>query len=214
MAYYIGKVWDACLNQTDIQVIWNDPLFKQLDRTIQNNLTQIKQDVLSLVDHTKLVDMHDFDDQHARLVDIKNWKTIWLKYFGYPVIDQLKDIINNSMVYNASISILEPGGKIPLHVGQCRSLVKYHIPIYIPKGDCFMIYNGKRYEWSDRMLFNDTLPHMVENNTEERRIIILMDIIRPMTIPWNIFNDNLLKIVWLDPIVKRRYTLLQGTSHL
>jgi ornithine lipid ester-linked acyl 2-hydroxylase len=205
-AYHIGRIWNSCLETTNVTQVWNDPSFRSLDDHIMTNLDDIK-DAVKMVSGYE-VNMHDFDPQHAALVNDDSWKTVWLKYFGRPIPcikGILRTIVDHPIVYNASLSILEPGGSIPMHVGQCQALVKYHVPISIPKGDCHMVYNGRKYTWDDRMLFNDTLPHMVVNNTSERRVIILMDILRPMSIPWNFINESVAKSVWIDPVVRQRY---------
>lgn len=164
--------------------------------------------------------MEDFDSVHARLHP-QGWRTIWLRYFGKRVpqrsremSESLARIINHPLVYNASISILEPGGGIPLHVGQCRGLVKLHLPVSVPEGECYMLYNGKKFYWTSPMIFDDTLPHLVSNQTSETRVIILLDILRPMNFPWDILNSRIASLVWWDPVVSQRYKRIARSSLL
>jgi len=208
MVYRLGQAWDNCLEPTDVKFVWDHPDFRSLRNLV--SIYDVKQECLDIVAKSDLVNMMEFDPEHARLMSSSDgWKTIWLRYFGESVprkiSPELSQIVNHPIVYNASLSILEPGAEIPLHVGQCRALVKFHIPIYIPQGDVGMLYSGDKFYWTSPMIFDDTISHSVWNHTKERRIIILMDIIRPMGIPWDLINHRILRLAWWDPVVSERY---------
>ena len=78
------------------------------------------------------------------------------------------------------ISILPPGKKIPVHVGPYKGVLRYHLGLKIPKdiNNCFIVVNKKKYCWEEGkdVLFDDTLEHYVENNTNETRVILFLDI--------------------------------------
>lgn len=212
-AYHLGQFWDSCLEQTNTSVVWSCASFKSLDVALQNNKEIIIDECLEMLNSQEEVNMATFDPQHAVLMsqNTDGWKTVWLKYFGKVIPrgqSKISDIVSHPIIYNTSISILEPGASIPPHVGQCQALVKFHFPLKIPEGECYMIYNGKKYYWTDRMLFNDCITHSVYNKTKERRVILLMDIIRPMPAPWNIINERVLSLAWWDPIVSKRYEMI------
>jgi aspartyl/asparaginyl beta-hydroxylase (cupin superfamily) len=212
--YHLGKWWNDCLEPTNVSAVWNCPEFKSLDDFV----VKFRKEIISETREMSSIaeNMLDFDLQHRDLMlkspNPNSWKIAWLKYFGRPISrklsSHLQQIVDHPIVYNCSISVLEPGGGIPLHVGQCQALLKYHIPITIPEGDVGMSYNGKTYRWDDRMLFNDTLQHAVWNRTSEKRVIILMDIIRPMPFPWNVVNQRVLDLAWLDPVIRERFSRL------
>jgi beta-hydroxylase len=214
--YRIGQWWDGCLEPTNISIMFQDPSFQSLDNLIAQHQEQIRLECLAMLRSSEEVNMADFDPQHSALMTNDSWKTVWLRYFGKPVprdiSKELSQIVNHPIVYNASLSILEPHSEIPLHVGQCQALVKYHIPLQIPEGDVGMWYNGKTYRWTDRMLFNDVKEHRVWNHTDERRIILLMDLLRPMPFPWDIINHRIASLAWWDPVVRVRYEKISSSS--
>ena len=82
------------------------------------------------------------------------------------------------------ISILEPGIRIPIHVGYYKGIMRYMLATHIPtdRKNVFLCANGIKYNWTEGegVLWDDTYVHKVYNNTDEIRVIIYMDVIRPL----------------------------------
>jgi aspartyl/asparaginyl beta-hydroxylase (cupin superfamily) len=80
----------------------------------------------------------------------------------------------------AMFSVLSPGKIIKPHTGIYAGILRYHLGLNIPKNhmNCFISVNKKKYYWENGkdVMFNDMLEHYVENNTDESRIILLLDI--------------------------------------
>lgn len=96
-------------------------------------------------------------------------------------------------ILSCVISILPPKKGIPIHIGYYKGFLRYQIGVIIPKNkkDCFICVNGEKYIWSEGkdVLFDDTFPHKVYNNTEDIRVVIYMDIKRPY-LPWYLETIN------------------------
>ena len=78
-------------------------------------------------------------------------------------------------------SILEPGGVINRHTdieNRDRGTVRIHIPLIIPKGNVFIEIGGTELYWTDIFAFDNEEPHSAYNNTDNRRLIYLIDIKR------------------------------------
>lgn len=206
--YYLGSFWNQQLEPTDISAVWESNEFKDFDLFMKQNKNQIIKSTQDHLEKSKELSLLDFDRPHQNLMNASpnkdSWKIVFLKYFGKRVVKSgiLSKICQYPIVYNASISILESNGVIPPHVGQCKGLVKYHFPIDIPEGDLGMLYDNVIYKWEERALFDDTHLHSVWNYTSKRRIILLFDLIRPMPFPWNILNERVLSLAWLDKSVR------------
>ena len=87
-------------------------------------------------------------------------------------------------IINVTVSILDGKTKIPMHVGYYKGIMRYMLPLKIPKNkdDCFLCVNGDKYVWEEgkSLLWDDNFPHKVYNHTEETRVVIYMDIERPL----------------------------------
>ena len=85
-------------------------------------------------------------------------------------------------VINCSVSILDEKTYIPIHNGYYKGLIRYMLPLVIPKNknNVFLCNNYKKYVWTEGegVLWDDTYPHKVYNYTNEVRIVLYMDVIR------------------------------------
>jgi hypothetical protein len=190
--------------------------FRSLEQWVEINYKDIVDEVHKIVKSTKSMNIGDLDHAHAQLMtDSSAWRVIWLKYLGRKVNVKGKSInslIDCDMIFNASISILLPGGEIPIHRGSCRGLIKYHIPIDIPSGDIGIEYNGKVYHWEHPMLFDDTQYHRVWNHTQHTRIVILIDLHRPMGY-WTILSQRIASLSWLTSEPQQAWKLITNSQN-
>lgn len=86
-------------------------------------------------------------------------------------------------------SILEAGKELPIHRGPFKGVVRCHIPIVVPEGDLGLIVysddltdNEVIYRWQEPFVFDDTHRHSAWNRTKDKRVVLLMDIIRPLPV--------------------------------
>jgi hypothetical protein len=93
----------------------------------------------------------------------------------YPAANKFKfkGIVNISRLYPASI--------ILPHFGINQSRLRIQIPLSIPKGDCkiFCLDQTRQWETQNSLILNDSYIHMVANNTEQPREVVLVDIQHP-----------------------------------
>ena len=71
---------------------------------------------------------------------------------------------------------------IPIHVGYYKGFIRYQLAVIIPKDrkNVFICVNGEKYSWKEGVgvVFDDTYPHKVYNNTEEDRVVLYIDVER------------------------------------
>lgn len=83
----------------------------------------------------------------------------------------------------AFFSILDPGKSIPLHNGPYLGYLRYHLGLEVPKDNppCIRV-NGQPYTWQEgkAVMFDDSWPHEVINHSQERRVVLIIDVLRPM----------------------------------
>lgn len=144
---------------------------------------------------------------------LKAWRIINIKvgneysddaYKHFPFLVKL--LQNTQEVYSCAISILQEGVHIPIHVGYYKGIMRYMMPIIVPKDrdNVFLCVNEKQYNWTEGIgvLWDDNYPHKVYNNTKEIRVVIYMDVIRPLTGFLNILNKYTLKLACDSKMVK------------
>lgn len=118
------------------------------------------------------------------------WKVFMLNLMGeYPEL--AKELCPNTCEYlkgiphlfEAFFSVLEPGRSIPHHEGPYRGYIRYHLGIEVPqKNPPAIRIKDQIYQWKEResVLFDDTWDHEVINHSEEERVVLIVDILRPM----------------------------------
>ncbi len=119
-----------------------------------------------------------------------NWKTLHFYIWGWrshahlnkvPVMKELVKIIPD--LISASFSLLEPHSRILPHSGDTNAIYRVHLGIKIPAGlpQCGFIVNGEARSWQEGevLTFLDANTHEAFNESNERRYILTMDIVRP-----------------------------------
>lgn len=143
-----------------------------------------------------------------------NWKLFQIKVLGeilpgakesFPTVVKLLN--ETPEVLACTISILEPHVMIPSHVGYMKGVIRYMLPLKIPKDKdkCFLCVNKIKYVWEEGkgVLWDDTYPHGVRNDTDESRVVIYMDIRR---VDVSFFAEKLFDLTqWIikkSPVIK------------
>lgn len=135
---------------------------------------------------------HEIDPGEAEISNTtaKRWKVFMLYLLGHkpklnrdlcPETCRLLSIIPN--LVQAFFSVLEPGKSIPLHEGPYLGYLRYHLGIEVPKENPpHIIVNQQEYTWreGEAVLFDDSWPHAVVNHCSELRVVLIIDILRPM----------------------------------
>ncbi len=120
--------------------------------------------------------------------DIYNdgWNVFGLRFQGYdikpahdqcPVISKIiKD--HSNLIDTLGFSILNPGTIITPHKGITDTVLRCHMGIQVPEGDCAIKVDGVDHKWQNGIafIFDDTLEHSAWNKTNEKRIVMLMDL--------------------------------------
>jgi beta-hydroxylase len=187
------------------------------NKILKNNWKIIQKEALNMYHKKdKLLNMRDIGamDNFSRVDAEPNmWKVFVLKWYDKPLenakrlcpetvklIDECKD------VHAAMFSILEPGKYVPPHKGPWTACLRYHLGLKIPNDveNCYIKVNNHKYTWSEgeSFIFDDTYEHSVYNNTNECRIILFVDIERPLPFPVNKLNKYLCKNVSFHSFVK------------
>jgi aspartate beta-hydroxylase len=137
---------------------------------------------------------HDIMPAQAEIsaTDGRDWRVFIMKAYGVPVkknlqrcptaaglLDQAPDVVS------AVLSFLAPGKHIPAHRGPFRAILRFHLMLSMPRNSdripaCVMNIDGVPYRLGDgeSLLWDDTYPHEVWNNSDQVRIALLLDVWR------------------------------------
>lgn len=121
----------------------------------------------------------------------RKWRISVLKIMGrwrensktlYPNFYKFVNSLGNTC-RSAGYSILEPGADIKAHTDtemDHEDYVIVHVPLIIPKGDVGFTENGEKGQWieGESFILDVETPHSMWNNTEEPRIVILLELLK------------------------------------
>lgn len=189
----------------------NTPFFEadlfEWARDLEANHTFIQREVEAILENLDQVPSFQqiSEDQKSITKDDK-WKTYFLYGFGYkaeqncarcPVTTQLIEDIPG--MKTAFFSILAPGKHIPEHRGLYKGFIRYHFGVKIPQPNtqCGIKVDGETRHWKEgeSLIFDDTYPHEAWNNLDEVRVVLFMDILRPLRFPGSVLNDVILSLI-------------------
>lgn len=82
------------------------------------------------------------------------------------------------MIETAGFSILSPGTVIRPHVGYSHEVLRCHLGIQVPPGDCCLRVGAATWKWKEgrAFIFDDTIEHEAWNRTDQKRIVMLLDL--------------------------------------
>jgi len=189
-------------------VVENAPLWaKQLCKHKDN----ICAEFLRLYDEN-LRELSVISPEQRRITAGKSWKVFILRAFGRTLVDncarcpETKSLIENvSGLSTVMFSVLEPDTYLSPHRGVYAGVLRCHIPLIIPAGDCGIRVGAEIYRWQlgVPLVFDDTLEHEAWNRTTERRVVLLIDFLRPLPLPLALVNKFMIWLIGHSPFVAR-----------
>lgn len=85
---------------------------------------------------------------------------------------------------NAMFSMLAPRTRIPPHTGVANTRLVCHLPLIVPP-DCGFRVGASTREWrvGESFVFDDTIEHEAWNDSDELRVILIVDLWQPSLSP-------------------------------
>ena len=161
-------------------------------------------------------DLPNYQEISARQSNITNddlWKTYFFFAYGLrasancdrcPETTKLLEKVPGLQV--AFFSILAPHKHIPKHRGLYKGVIRYHLGLIVPEPqtDCWIEVGDEVAYWQEgkSLIFDDTFPHQVQNNTDSYRAILFLDVERPLPFPWSALNRLISRAIAASPIVQ------------
>jgi aspartate beta-hydroxylase len=158
--------------------------------------SDIRDEALSLSNRMQTIPrFHEIMPAQADISanDGKDWRLFILKVYGAEVeknmalCPKLTDMVSSSPdVLSASLSFLAPRKHIPRHRGPFRGVLRYQLGLSVPVDEqgrpaAVLALNDVEHRVGDgqHLLWDDTYPHEVWNNSDQMRLVLLLDVRRP-----------------------------------
>ncbi len=183
----------------------NFPFLKEFEERWEEILPEVRN-VLKFREH--IPGFQDVSPDQYRIATANNWKTFFLYGFGNPLPKNCAQapvtasiIAKVPKVHTAWFSILAPGYHIPPHTGVTKGILRAHMGLIIPEArdKCRIRVGDEWKSWAPGKIFviDDTYEHEVKNETDEERVVLLLDFNRPMRLGGRIANWLLMKAIKL-----------------
>jgi len=123
----------------------------------------------------------------------RGWKRFYLKWYGdaLPSAKQLcprtLELVNSiPSIKSAAYTLLPPGGTLGRHRDPYAGSLRYHLGLITPNSEkCRIFIDGQQHVWHDGepVVFDETYVHWAENESDQVRIILFCDLVRPLYTP-------------------------------
>lgn len=216
-----NKLYDLSTGGSKRPVVFDiDQNYPQL-RILDRGFESIQREAKNLLSEKQAIPRyHDLDKMQTKISaggeDHQNWKVFYLYAMGErpeanrascPRTAALLDQVPG--VFQAFFSILEGGKSVPAHEGPYRGYLRYHLGLIVPRDNPPSIRIKDRvHTWQEgkSILFDDSWDHEVYNKSKEDRVVLIVDIRRPMPFPLNAINlivERFIQVLYGKKILKQ-----------
>ena len=171
-------------------------------QTIDANYDAIRAELLALLPHRASIPRyHEIDEAQEGISggDARSWRVLFVSMHNAEgqlpnreLLPRTREVVAGIPdVMQAFFSILEPGKSVPAHNGPYLGYLRYHTAFVVPEKDPPSIrVKDEVYTWREResVLFDDSWNHEVTNHSQSERVVLIVDVLRPMPWPLALLN--------------------------
>ncbi len=180
---------------------------------VEENWTVIREELERVLeDHEGLANFQDISKDQIEITDDDRWKTFFLYGYGFkaklgvemcPRTAALMEQIPG--MKTAMFSILSPRKHILDHRGPYKGVLRYHLGLIVPTdAEACRIRVGediRHWQEGESMIFDDTFNHEVWNDTDQTRVVLFVDVLRPLPFPESLINRLIVGAIGYSPFV-------------
>ena len=188
---------------------------------LEANWKAVRAELDAVVAHrSALPNFQDISVDQYQLTDDDRWKTYFFYGYGFrsdancarcPETTRLIEAIPG--METAMFSILAPGKRIPPHDGPYKGVLRYHLGLIVPEApveQCGIRVGPETRGWreGESLVFDDTYQHEAWNETDSTRVVLFLDVVRPLREPMRSINAAMIKAIGYSPFIqdaKRRH---------
>lgn len=177
---------------------------------VERHWREIREEAVAVLERQVIPSLYDLNEQEI-LKDDTQWNMFFLYIYGRPVpencalcprtVEALRFIPGMA---TAVYSILQPGRHLPAHRGPFRGVLRFHLPLIVPKDfeKCGLRVDEeiRRFEEGKSLYFDDWFDHEAWNASDEVRAVLFVDVLRPLPWPMSWINKCMVfAIGWIHP---------------
>jgi len=180
---------------------------------IEENWQVIREEVQQLlVEQSELPSFQEISKDQIEITDDDRWKTLFLYGYGFEAKLGVQMCPRTAALMReipgmttAMISILSPRKHILDHRGPYKGVLRYHLGLVVPAdAESCRIRVGediRHWQEGESLIFDDTFNHEVWNDTDETRVVLFVDVLRPLPEPEATINRLIVKAIGYSPFV-------------
>jgi beta-hydroxylase len=180
---------------------------------IEQNWEVIREEVVALLeDRDDLPNFQDISKDQIEITDDDRWKTLFLYGYGFEAELGVQLMPKTAALMRqvpgmttAMISILSPRKHILDHRGPYKGVLRYHLGLIVPEDaeSCRIRVGDDIRHWEEgkSLVFDDTFNHEVWNDTDETRVVLFVDVLRPLPFPESLINRMIIRAIGYSPFV-------------
>lgn len=161
-------------------------------RQLEDNWTLIRDELQEVLKgRERIPSFHEVSEEQLRITRDDKWKTYMFSLYGRRIDENCKACPETTRLIEsipgmktAFFSVLGPRKHIPEHRGPYAGVLRYHLGLVVPDDSksCRIRVGDDIAHWEagSSMVFDDTYPHEVWNDTDEERVVLFLDVSRPL----------------------------------
>jgi beta-hydroxylase len=187
----------------------NDPVLDVRDfawtEHLRANWQAIRDEAIAVALDRNAPSLASISPDHRAIAPVDMWRSYFLWGYGYCVEENLAacpvttaTVARIPDLNSAFFSILAPGTHIPAHRGVTKGLITCHLGLIVPRdGDVRMRVDDRIVRWAEgeTLVFDDTYNHEVWNDTANTRVVLLIQVKRPLRHPGKWIADTFFSII-------------------
>lgn len=180
---------------------------------IERNVSVIKDELTALLaDREALPNFQDISKDQVAITNDEHWKTYFLYGYGFRADLGVEQCPRTAALMReipgmttAMFSILSPRKHINPHRGPYKGVLRYHLGLVVPNdAEACRIRVGedvRHWEEGKSLVFDDTFNHEVWNDTDQVRVVLFVDVLRPLPFPESLINRLIIRVIGISPFV-------------
>jgi len=182
--------------------------------TLATHAPAIRQELDRLLERREeLPSISDISPDAASISTDRGWKTFILAGYGFtsrrnvalcPATWRALGTVPG--LITAMFSIFEPGKRLPAHRGPYNGVLRLHLGLIVPRDreQAGIRIGGRTCHWREGevLVFDDAYEHEAWNDSDQIRVVLFLDFVKPLRFPANLLNRLLIALAEWSPFVR------------